>query len=447
MSLGDARADEMTGAVQMAEHRPNLLRLYGLAELLERPDASVVVVGDEKCVEAAKKVFPSSVIVTSPGGPNAAMQADWTALGGRSRVLIWPDLDEPGFKYATIVSELLGDLGIPVVLIVDAQRLAEVDPTGGSREAITGWNVADAVSEGRDLGKLRTLALELAQPRKPTDTAPGSELFEVESRPGAGSNAMLEVRPSVVGLRHNGSVTCPDMTIPLAIVPPRRHFAAVLLTAAALALGAVGIAINGWFARSLGSTEVAAWLFLAVGVAADLIALVMPSIVAGLWQARRRATALVGWAVWLVAFVFAVTAGIGFASTNISDVTLTRGSRVTPAITGAQAAVADAMAARDRECKVVGKFCREREAAVAERRQVLDSAMASVGLAADPQTDAAIKLVAWGSAGMLRPAPEDFAMLRLMLLALLPQIGGLLMMVGRHSASLNEVGGPLAVRS
>jgi hypothetical protein len=44
-----------------------------------------------------------------------------------------------------------------------------------------------------------------------------------------------------------------------------------------------------------------------------------------------------------------------------------------------------------------------------------------------------IKLVAWGSGGMLRPAPEDFAMLRLILLALLPQIGGVLLMVARNS--------------
>jgi hypothetical protein len=203
---------------------------------------------------------------------------------------------------------------------------------------------------------------------------------------------------------------------------------------AALALAAVGIAINGWFARSLGSSDVAGWLFLAVGVAADLVALVLPSMAAGLWQAGQRATALVGWAVWLVTFVFAVTAGIGFASTNISDVTLARASRITPTVTTARAALEDAMTARDRECKGgIGRFCREREAAVAERRQLLDSAMTSVGQAADPQTDAAIKLVAWGSGGMLRPAPEDFAMLRLILLALLPQIGGVLLMVGRNS--------------
>ena len=42
----------------------------------------------------------------------------------------------------------------------------------------------------------------------------------------------------------------------------------------------------------------------------------------------------------------------------------------------------------------VGKFCREREAAVAGRRQILDSTTVSVGQIADPQTDVAIKLVA-----------------------------------------------------
>ncbi len=175
-------------------------------------------------------------------------------------------------------------------------------------------------------------------------------------------------------------------------------------------------------------------------MAADLSALVLPSTAAGLWHTGQRATALAGWVVWLITFVFALTAGIGFAATNISDVTLSRTSRVTPAITSAQAALADAMAARDRECKIVGKFCREREAAVADRRQLLDAAMTSVGQsAADPQTDAAIKLVAWISRGMMRPAPEDFAMLRLILLALLPQIGGMLLLIGRRSQTTGRL--------
>lgn len=220
---------------------------------------------------------------------------------------------------------------------------------------------------------------------------------------------------------------------PSTVAPSGHYLAPALLTTAALALSSVGIAINAWFARSLGSTPAAEWMFLAVGVTSDLVALVMPSIAAGLWQARQRATAMVGWAVWLLAFVFAVTASVGFASVNIIDVGLARASRVTPAVTAAQSALRDAMSARDRECgNGVGKFCREREAAVAGRRQILDAATASVGQTADPQTDAAIKLVAWGSGGMLRPAPEDFAMLRLILLALLPQIGGMLLLISRR---------------
>jgi hypothetical protein len=213
---------------------------------------------------------------------------------------------------------------------------------------------------------------------------------------------------------------------------PSRSVSPILLQAAALVLAAVGIAMNGWFARSLGSTDAAGWLFLATGVAADLAALVVPSCAARLWQARRRATSLAGWAVWAMTFVFAVTAGVGFASTNIADVTLARASRVTPTVVVAQAALSDATSARDRECKGgVGKFCREREAAVNERRLALDTAMHAVAQTADPQTDAAIRMVLWASHGALQPTGNDFAMLRLFLLALLPQIGGILLMVGR----------------
>jgi len=214
--------------------------------------------------------------------------------------------------------------------------------------------------------------------------------------------------------------------------PPR--LAPILLTASALALAGVGMTMNGWFARSLGSSDIAGWLFLAIGVAADLIALVVPSCAARLWQARQRAISLAGWGVWAMTFVFAVTAGIGFASTNITDVTLARASRTTPAVQTAQAALTDAMAARDRECKGgVGKFCREREAMVDERRQALDAAMRSIKETADPQTDAAIRIVAWATHGALKPSGDDFAMLRLVLLALLPQIGGILLMVGRST--------------
>lgn len=318
------------------------------------------------------------------------------------------------------------------------------------KKAMSGAERAKAYRD-RKKAKASTRAPRPSKPT-PTSDSSGSLISEIRCAEPSEASAPQPARAVAPSLEFlsaaspgtpapvtSPEVPCVTATVtPLApaVTPSRLRLAPTALNASAIALAGVGMAINGWFARSLGSSDFAGWLFLALGMAADLVALGMPSCAANLWRARRRAASLVGWALWLVAFVFAAMAGLGFASTNVSDVTLARASRVTPAVTAAQAALADAMAARDRECKGgVGKFCREREAAVVERRQVLDLAAAAVGLVADPQTDAAIKLVSWASFGTLRPATEDFVMLRLILLALLPQLGGLLMLVARGPAS------------
>lgn len=249
-----------------------------------------------------------------------------------------------------------------------------------------------------------------------------------------GEPARAEAAPAVPVTRPQASLPATKIVTRHVTVTPasRRPLASIALTGAAIALAGVGVTMNGWFARSLGSSDIAGWLFLAIGVAADCAALCLPAMAARHWEAARRFAALTGWAVWLATFVFAVTAGIGFASVNIADVTQSRASRVTPAVTVAQNALSDAMTARDRECKGgVGKFCREREAAVVVTRQALDVAMKAVADTADPQVEAARKIVAWITGGMVRPTGDDFAMLRLVLLALLPQIGGILLMVGR----------------
>lgn len=208
----------------------------------------------------------------------------------------------------------------------------------------------------------------------------------------------------------------------------------VILTVTAFGLAGVGLTMNGWFSKTLGSSDTAGWVFLAIGVAADLIALAVPACAAALWGSRQRGTAAVAWAVWALSFVFVVTAGIGFASTNITDVTLARSLRVTPAVASAQIALDDAKTARDRECKSgTGRFCREREATVTARQQAYDAVTKEVAQAADPQTEAAAKMVAWITGGIVKPGEADFAMLRLILLALLPQVGGILLMIGRAS--------------
>lgn len=226
-------------------------------------------------------------------------------------------------------------------------------------------------------------------------------------------------------------VTSP-VTRPIAVPVAASRVAPWLLTVAAFGLAAVGVTMNGWFARSLGSSDIAGWLFLAIGVAADMVALAVPSCAARLWEARQRLTAALSWGIWSMTFAFALTAGIGFASVNLTDVTLARAARVTPAVETARADLADAMASRDRECKGgVGKVCREREQTVIDRRAGLDAAMRTVEKSADPQTEAASRMVAWLTRGLFQPSGDDFGMLRLMLLAILPQIGGVLLMIAR----------------
>jgi hypothetical protein len=223
-----------------------------------------------------------------------------------------------------------------------------------------------------------------------------------------------------------------EVTVLRPHVTERRSITSYFLAAAALALAGVGLVMNGWFAKTLGSTDLAGWTFLASGTANDVVALTVPAAAARLWLGRQRVTAAVAWLVWSASFVFALISSLGFASVNIADTALARASRVTPAVTIAQTALRDAVTSRDRECAGgVGRYCREREQTVIERQRALDAAVGSVERAVDPQTEAASKIVAWLSAGNANPTATDFAMLRLLLLSLLPQVGGLLLMIGR----------------
>lgn len=136
--------------------------LYGLDRLAANPDATAVVCEGEKAADAAARIFPDHVAVTSFGGANGAAKADWKPLAGR-RVSIWPDADEPGAKFAAEVAHILHGLECEVSTI-DATALASMTPDGGKREPIEGWDAADAVAEWQDLPALRKEAVKLAKP-------------------------------------------------------------------------------------------------------------------------------------------------------------------------------------------------------------------------------------------------------------------------------------------
>ena len=126
---------------QLPSPRP----LYGLDRLALHPDAPVIVVEGEKAADAASKLFPDHVAVTSLGGSNAASKADWSPLAGRS-IVIWPDHDKAGCGYAADVARLAHEAGAVSVLLVEVPRAWP-----------EGWDLADALPNGATPATLREM--------------------------------------------------------------------------------------------------------------------------------------------------------------------------------------------------------------------------------------------------------------------------------------------------
>ena len=123
--------------------------------------------------------------------------------------------------------------------------------------------------------ELSASVITLHQPRKAQTGAERAKAYRERKR---SAGTALTVRPPTSPNDEVAVLTpLPPPRVTSRVTPSRRSLASVALILAALSLAAVGIIINGWFARSLGATETAGWLFLTIGVAADLVALAMPS--------------------------------------------------------------------------------------------------------------------------------------------------------------------------
>lgn len=143
--MPDGRGGWRTG--EMCGPRP----LYRLPDLLGRPDAVVLIAEGEPAADAAAAMLPDHVTTTSAGGAQAAARTDWSPLHGR-RVVIWPDADEAGAKYAADVARLAHDAGAASVRVVSL-------PPGLPAT----WDLADALPIGWSVDTLRK-TLDLAEP-------------------------------------------------------------------------------------------------------------------------------------------------------------------------------------------------------------------------------------------------------------------------------------------
>jgi putative DNA primase/helicase len=102
--------------------------IYCLPYISDMPPGSTVHVHEGE-VAADAGWLAGLVSTTSPGGANGAHLADWSALREKE-VVIWPDHDESGRRYAKIVSELAVDAGAESVRVMDIRELLPDAPSG-----------------------------------------------------------------------------------------------------------------------------------------------------------------------------------------------------------------------------------------------------------------------------------------------------------------------------
>lgn len=138
--------------------------LYQLRDLLaSKPGDRVYIVEGEKSVDAVRAC--GLLATTSAHGSKSARKTDWTPLAGRD-VVILPDHDEPGEKYADAVFTLATDAGAKSVRVV---RLADELP-----DATAGFDAADLLAmRGGDVLGVREAIEALVSKTTPTnaDTA------------------------------------------------------------------------------------------------------------------------------------------------------------------------------------------------------------------------------------------------------------------------------------
>ena len=198
---GDGKKDiiphfKREGNVWKRGAAPTPRPLYNLDGLAAQPKAPVFVVEGEKCAAAINRL--GGVAVTSLNGAEAAGRADWTPLRGR-RVMVWPDADTPGAKYAADVARLAREAGAAEVKVLDVAGLGL--PAGGD---VVDYLAAHPGASLRDLEALVTT------PTTPTSLTPGGPTPRSTTR----SKPSTTWRPEPWITRSSSSCTSPPLPSP-----------------------------------------------------------------------------------------------------------------------------------------------------------------------------------------------------------------------------------------
>lgn len=126
--------------------------LYNLPEIIACLDKPVMVVEGEKTAEAAKILFPDYVITTSCMGAASPRSSNWSFLRNRD-VIIAPDNDPTGAKYARTLNEILQKIEAKSIRGLDSKKLGrytivEGKPQQRDEPVPDKYDLADTLTDG-----------------------------------------------------------------------------------------------------------------------------------------------------------------------------------------------------------------------------------------------------------------------------------------------------------
>lgn len=113
--------------------------LYGLRELQANPEAKVILVEGEKCVDRLRAMGIARTPISWAGGAQAWKHADWSPLKGRD-VLLFPDHDAPGWS---AIAGIASRINASKLQVIDHRELDLPDC----------WDIADEEWTSADLNK------------------------------------------------------------------------------------------------------------------------------------------------------------------------------------------------------------------------------------------------------------------------------------------------------
>lgn len=141
--------------------------LYHLQQLIQKPNAPVLIVEGEKAADAAQQLFPNHVVVTTMNGALAPQKTDLLPLVGRD-ISIWPDHDEVGQKYADKLIELIRkhDSGAVIKIMQPLSSTPSHDQDKNpilvpGFEPEKGFDAADALAMGYTAEHIKLLPEEI----------------------------------------------------------------------------------------------------------------------------------------------------------------------------------------------------------------------------------------------------------------------------------------------